>query len=258
MIAAPPSGAAPGSTGTAFWRLVVHDSLPSTSDACIAEAERGEAAGLAILALRQTHARGSRGRSWTEPPTGNLALSVLLRPEGALPAAGVWPLIAGLALHDALSAGHPAGRLTLKWPNDVMLDGRKLAGILVERGLGGGHDWLVIGFGANLAAAPELPDRVVACLAELGVPPSPEQVASRLLVSLSGWMGVWESQGLPAVRAAWLERAHPLGAPLAVRMRGAQTAGSFAGLDQDGALLLRHEAGVQRIDTGEILLLGES
>ena len=236
----------------------MHESLPSTSDACIELAGRGEPAGLAILALCQTRARGSRGRSWSEPPAGNLALSVLLRPEGDLPAAGVWPLIAGLALHEALSLGLDDTRLSLKWPNDIMLDGRKLAGILVERGLGGGHDWLVIGFGANLAAAPELADRVAACLAELGAPPSPEQVAWRLLAALDGWMRLWVEQGLAAIRAAWLARAHPIGAPLAVRVGGAQTAGSFAGLDTDGALLLRHDAGVRRIDAGEILLLGES
>ena len=236
----------------------MHDSLPSTSDACIALAERGEPAGLAILARRQTRARGSRGRSWIEPPAGNLAFSVLLRPGGDPPAAGVWPLIAGLALHEALSFGREPGSLTLKWPNDVMLDGRKLAGILVERGLGGGHDWLVIGFGANLAAAPELPDRVPACLAELGPPPTPEQVAARLLPALDGWTRLWGVQGLAAIRTAWLAQAHPIGAPLAVRVSGVQTPGTFAGLDEDGALLLRHDAGLQRIDAGEILLLGGS
>ena len=236
----------------------MHESLPSTSDACIELAEAGEPAGLAILARRQTRARGSRGRSWSEPPVGNLALSVLLRPAGDLPASGVWPLIAGLALHQALACGHAQGHLSLKWPNDVMLDGRKLAGILIERGLGGGHDWLVVGFGANLAAAPELPDRVAACLAELGPPPTPDEVAPRLLAALDHWMRLWAAEGLPAIRTAWLDRAHPIGAALAVRVGGAQTAGTFAGLDEDGALLLRHDAGVHRIDTGEILLSGGS
>lgn len=238
------------------WRLVVHDSLPSTSDSCIERAEAGEPAGLALLALRQTRARGSRGRGWTEPPKGNLALSVLLRPQGGLGLPALWPFLAGLALHQALSQDDPSDRLSLKWPNDVMLDGRKLAGILIERGASGGQDWLVIGFGANLASAPVLPDRVTACMAELGSPPTPQEVASRLLPALDDWTQLALTDGFVAIRAAWLGRAHPVGTLLAVRDRGEQRAGSFAGLTDDGALRLDVAGREQRIDTGEILLLG--
>ena len=238
------------------WQLEVHDCLPSTSDECIARAEHGEPAGLAVLARRQTRARGSRGRSWSEPASGNLAVSVLLRPDADLLTPAVWPFIAGLALHQALS-GTPAigARLQLKWPNDVMLDGRKLAGILVERGHGGGRDWLVIGFGANLAAAPELPGRAAACMAELGAPAAPEAVAARLLASLDDWCAVWRREGFDAIKAAWLARAHPVGTPLFVTMHGVERVGCFAGLGADGALLLRGDDGEQRIDTGEILML---
>ncbi|NPD67914.1 biotin--[acetyl-CoA-carboxylase] ligase [Lichenicola cladoniae] len=238
------------------WRLVVHDSLPSTSDSCIARAEAGEEAGLAILALQQTRARGSRGRGWIEPPAGNLAMSVLLRPEGGFGLLARWPLLAGLALHQALSHDDPDGRLSLKWPNDLMLDGCKLGGILIERGANDGHDWLVIGFGANLLSAPELPDRVAACMAELGPPPSAREVAARLLVGLDEWIERGSTHGFAAIRSDWLDRAHPIGTPLAVRDRGEQRAGSFAGLSTDGALLLDVAGCEQRIDTGEILLLG--
>ncbi|MGI4745197.1 MAG: biotin--[acetyl-CoA-carboxylase] ligase [Janthinobacterium lividum] len=238
------------------WRLVVCDSLPSTSDSCIQRAEEGEPAGLAILALRQTQARGSRGRGWTEPPAGNLAISVLLRPQGGLGLPALWPLLAGLALHRALSHDDPDGRLSLKWPNDVMLDDRKLAGILIERGASDGQGWLVIGFGANLLSAPVLPDRMTACLAELGPPPTPQEVASRLLTALDDWVRLASTHGFAAIRTGWLDRAHPVGTALAVRGRGEQRAGSFAGLSDDGALLLDVAGRVQRIDTGEILLLG--
>jgi BirA family biotin operon repressor/biotin-[acetyl-CoA-carboxylase] ligase len=149
---------APSERVPARWRLEIHDSLTSTNDVCIGRAETGEAAGLAVLARRQTGARGSRGRGWTEPPSGNLALSVLLRPGTALDRPGLWPFLAGLALHQALRQVSPAA-VTLKWPNDVLLRGRKLAGILIERGLRADGAWLVIGFGANLAAAPLLADR---------------------------------------------------------------------------------------------------
>lgn len=244
--------------GAGSWRLEIHDSLPSTSDACITRAEAGEPAGLAILARHQTRARGSRGRSWTEPPTGNLALSILLWPTGDLGRPALWPLLAGLALHDALGGRPGDAALTLKWPNDVLLRDAKLAGILVERGTGGGRDWLVIGFGANLAQAPLLPDRRTASLAELGVPPTPDAVAHRLLAAVTAWHRTWQRHGFDAVRAAWLQRAQPIGARLAVRLRGEQRTGTFAGLAPDGALLLALDGREERIETGDILTLGGS
>lgn len=248
-----------GSSAGHGWRLEVHDSLPSTSDLCIERAEAGEADGLAVLARRQTRARGSRGRAWSEPPADNLALSVLLRPEGALHQPALWPLVAGLALQQALSHDHRGTPpLTLKWPNDVLLAGRKLAGILVERSTGGGRDWLVIGFGANLAAAPRLPDREAACLAELGPPPAPEQVALRLLEALGSWRLAWRHGGFAAIREAWLARAQPPGTPISAEVRGARRSGFFAGLAPDGALLLQLDGRQERIDTGEILLLDGS
>jgi BirA family biotin operon repressor/biotin-[acetyl-CoA-carboxylase] ligase len=251
------------------WRLEVHDSLPSTSDLCIARAEAGEPAGLAVLARQQTRGRGSRGRSWTEPPAGNLALSVLLRPERDLEQPGLWPFVAGLALHQALcgaeiAAAAAVGPLRLKWPNDVMLDGRKLAGILIERSIGTNADprsdaqWLVIGFGANLAAAPVLPDREAASLADLGPPPHPDDVARRVLAALDHWQAVWRVDGFAAIRLAWLACAHPVGTMLAVRTHAAQKAGIFAGIASDGALLLSVGERQERIDAGEILLLNGS
>ncbi len=235
--------------GPPGWRLETYDSLASTSDLCIGRAEAGEAAGLAVLAQRQTQGRGSRGRSWTGQ-AGNLALSVLLRPKGDLRQLGLWPFLAGLSLHQALGG---AG-LRLKWPNDVLLGNAKLAGILIERGTGAGADWLVIGFGANLVDAPALPDRETACLAELGPAPDALAVAERLLDALDGWQSLWRRDGFEAIRAAWLDRAHPVGTVLAVDLQGIRRSGVFAGLAPDGALLLSVDGRQERIDTGEILL----
>ncbi len=237
-------------TGRAFWRLEAFDSLPSTSDLCIARAEAGEPAGLAVLARAQTRGRGSRGRSWTGQG-GGLALSVLLRPETDLQPLGGWPLLAGLALHQALGCG---ARLRLKWPNDVLLDGAKLAGILIERGTGAGRDWLVIGFGANLSSAPALPDRETACLAQLGPAPDAGVVARRLLDALDAWQAAWHRDGFEAIRAAWLRHAHPPGTALAVELLGVRRSGTFAGLAPDGAMLLSIDGRLERIDAGEILL----
>lgn len=230
------------------WRLEVYATLPSTSDAAIARAEAGEAAGLAILAHRQTRARGSRGREWIEPPAGNLALSVLLRP--AAPAAAIQQAVfrAGLALIEAMDPFASAGALTLKWPNDVLLYGRKLAGILVESAAFDGRPaWLVIGFGANLAERPALlPGRgEAACLAEDGGRVvAPVTLADRLLASLDRWM----ADAFADVRAAWIARAHPVGSPLIVD----GVAGEFAGLTASGALLFDDRSGRREVMTGEV------
>ena len=240
------------------WRFEAHAELTSTSDLCIARAEAGEPAGLVVLAERQTRARGSRGRSWAGHP-GNLACSMLLRPAGDARPVAAWPFLAGLALREALAGPLDAAPLSLKWPNDVLLDGRKLGGILVERGggQGGGQgsDWLVIGCGANLAAAPELADRRAASLSELGPPPRPLDVAHRLAAATARWCGVLERDGFEPIRRAWLARAHPTGTALAVRTADVQTEGTFAGLDADGALMVWTGLQTLRFGTGEILLL---
>jgi BirA family transcriptional regulator, biotin operon repressor / biotin---[acetyl-CoA-carboxylase] ligase len=256
-------------SGTPFsWRLACFDTLPSTSDHCIARAEAGEPEGLAVLARSQTSPRGSRGRAWQEA-SGTLALSVLLRPADGPNPAVIWPFLAALAFHDALGLT-PAHReaIRLKWPNDLTLGQRKLGGILVERGVLPEGGWLVIGFGANLAAAPDLADRGTACLAELGRVPAVEGIAQRLLESLSLWMIEAAAGGFARIRREWLGRAHPPGTELAVRgpdrqttggqtnagqTNAGQTTGRFSSIAEDGALLLAIGDEVRRISTGEIL-----
>ena len=118
------------------WRLRRYASLPSTSDLCVRLAREGEPEGVAVLAERQTAGRGSRGRTWESPP-GSLCLSVLLRPRrDPASASGQWALLAALALHDALAPHAPPGALSLKWPNDVLVAGRKAGGILLDAAAG--------------------------------------------------------------------------------------------------------------------------
>lgn len=235
------------------WRLEVHAALPSTSDTVIARAEAGEPAGLAVLAHVQTKGRGSRGRNW-DSPSGNLFLSVLLRPGGKLTQAGIWPLIASLAVADALTPllADPS-HLTLKWPNDILLKGAKLAGILLDLAADAqGHvQSLVIGCGINLAVAPEVPGRATACLRDAGVdPPTPERFAQSLLAAL----GYWQAQPPARIHAAWLTRAHPIGTELRVRYAGNDLSGIYAGLSSEGYLLLRTASGIRTISSGEVLL----
>ncbi|MBE7729455.1 biotin--[acetyl-CoA-carboxylase] ligase [Komagataeibacter sp. FXV3] len=238
------------------WRMEVHERLGSTSDLCKARLEAGEGAdGVAILALEQTAGRGSRGRAWCDPG-GNLALSVMLVGQGAAVPVGLWPFIAGLALHDAVAAYVPAGHaLELKWPNDLLLDGCKMAGILIESGIGAGVSWQVIGIGANLLGRPDIAGRTLACLADCrdDVPAAPE-VAHRLLHHLGLWLSRYEAHGFSTIRTAWLERGHAIGTPIRVTAGNQQFTGTFAGLEDDGILLLRTPDGVRRVVTGEVLL----
>lgn len=245
------------------WRLTVVPSLPSTSAFCCERAAAGEPAGFAVLARQQTAGRGSRGRSWTSPP-GSLALSVLLRPDSRAAAAGQWALLAGVAMRDGLAGFLPeqvAARLALKWPNDVLVEGRKLGGILVESaaGEGGRLAWVVLGFGANLAAAPVAAERPVAALAEYAPAPEPEQAAAAILDRLGAWERVQAKGGFRPVRDAWLARAHPVGTALSVRWgNGAESRGRFAGLSDDGALLLQTGDALRAYSTGEVLLGGDA
>ncbi|MBS0558771.1 MAG: biotin--[acetyl-CoA-carboxylase] ligase [Proteobacteria bacterium] len=239
-----------------FWRLAVHPSLPSTSELCTRLAAEGEPEGLAVMALRQTAGRGSRGRGW-ESPEGNLYLSVLLRPAGTLADGGGWALIAALGMIEAVSGFVPdPARLVLKWPNDVLLDGRKLAGVRLDAQAkpDGTFDWLVMGCGINLAHAPDLPDRQAACLAEAAPPPAPRDVAEALLDRLANWRSVRMAEGLGPVRAAWLARAQTVGTALRLSYNGRVIGGSFAGLAEDGALLLATGGRVEAFSTGEVLL----
>ncbi|GCE79548.1 biotin--[acetyl-CoA-carboxylase] ligase [Komagataeibacter oboediens] len=238
------------------WRMEVHDRLGSTSDLCKNRLDAGQGEdGLAILALKQTAGRGSRGREWHDPG-GNLALSIMLVGSGAVVPVGLWPFIAGLALHDAMAGYVPPGHaLELKWPNDLLLDGRKMAGILIETGTEGGVSWQVIGIGANLRGRPDIAGRALSCLADCGgdVPAAPE-MARALLHHLDLWLARYGVHGFDAIRAAWLERGHAIGTPIRVAAGNQQFTGTFAGLEDDGILLLRTSAGVRRVVTGEVLL----
>ncbi len=239
------------------WRLEIHDAIGSTSDRCATLAAAGEPAGLAVLARRQTSGRGSRGRGW-QSPIGNLSLSMLFRPDANAAQLGAWPLLTSIAVLDAARPLLPdPAVLSLKWPNDVLLRGRKLAGILIDTALepDGAVKWLIIGTGVNLAVAPVLPDRPTASLADEGiVAPPPEEYARALLDHMARWHDVMQREGFSAIRTAWLARAHPLGTALTVTYGDVRFTGGFAGISDEGHLLLQTDAGLRTISTGEVLL----
>ena len=234
---------------TAAFPLEVVDEAGSTSDVLKARADAG-AGEAALLARRQTAGHGRLGRPWRSID-GNLHLSVLLRP-GSLPWPGHWSLLAAVALAGAVQADLPDGlALRLNWPNDLLLNGGKLAGVLLEAG-GAADPWLVIGFGVNLAGAPDGLGRPVACLADAGVAPDPDGFARRLLTGLQAWRTAYQRDGFEPVRAAWLRLGPRMGDVLSVSSGAAVTTGSFRGLGDDGALLLDGADGPVTIVAGEV------
>ena len=219
----------------AKWRWQHHPELASTQDAAIQAAHAGDPGRLAILADRQTAGRGSRGRPWIAP-AGNLNLSVLLRPNAATPDPGRWALMAGIALHQVLEPHAPG--LLLKWPNDLILGGGKLAGILIDSQIGQGPqpDWVVIGFGANLATAPTIEGRQTTQLP----PPAPKPGA--IAEAILNRLDPLAEASTAYVCQAWLARAHPIGTLLDVRTPQTRVTGAFAGLAATGELLLEGHA----------------
>jgi BirA family biotin operon repressor/biotin-[acetyl-CoA-carboxylase] ligase len=238
------------------FRLECHEVLESTSTLLKQRAEAGEAEGLAIQALRQSAGRGRQGRGW-DSPAGNLYISALLRPAVPLREAPEWSFVAAVALAETLKPLLPkAARPMLKWPNDLLLDGAKAAGILVETGVAANHelDWICIGIGVNIATKPSLPDRATACLAEyLPAPPAPEVLAAQLLQNLEHWHDLRLAQGFAPIRDAWLRHAPAMGAPVSVKRYGALMEGNFAGLSPEGGLLLAKGREVELILAGEII-----
>lgn len=218
----------------------------STNDDVAALARRGEGEGVWLRADRQTGGKGRQGRFW-ESPLGNLYASTIVRLRPDDPAAPSLALMAAVALHETVSLH--ASAIRIKWPNDLLIDGAKLAGILLERE----GDAVIAGFGVNLAAHPHIRDRPVTSVkARTGVAPDPDIVVDQLAAAFARWLASWRHDGIDPVRAAWLERAHPLGTPLST----SGGSGRFDGLEPDGALRLRLADGDTRvIHAGDLFLI---
>lgn len=212
-----------------------------------------------IMARRQTAGRGRRGRVWSDPP-GNFAASLVLRPEGGPADAARLSFVAALAVHDALrQLCGPQLNVALKWPNDVLLNGGKLSGILLESvGSGGSIQCLVIGIGVNLAAAPDADVvepgaiRPVGLQGETGLAVSPDDFLSALAVAFDDWHRQLRDFGFAPIRAAWLARAAMLGETITARTGTTETTGRFDGIDDTGALILTGPRGRQAIPAADV------
>lgn len=205
-----------------------------------------------LLADRQTTGRGRRGRVWFDG-TGNFMGSTAIRLLPGDPPPASLSLVAGIALHETVAALlPPAAGAMLKWPNDLMVGAAKLAGILLEREA----DWIVVGIGVNLAAAPDLPDRPSTALSAFGPAPDRDMFAANLARQLDQEAQRWRSYGLEPLTRRWMAAAHPVGTPLAVHPPGESVLeGRFDGLAEDGSLLLRMIDGATRtVSAGDVML----
>lgn len=210
--------------------------------------------GLWVRADRQTAGRGRRARAWTSE-VGNLFASTFAAPQLGEGAAQHLSFVAANALLDTAARWVPRERLSLKWPNDLLLDGVKVAGILLE-----GHaQGVIIGIGVNLAHFPEGTERPATSLAAAGIaPPSPREACDTLAEAFAAHRHRWRTEGFAATRADWLASAAGLGKPIFARLGNADLAGTFEGVAEDGALLLRLPDGALRpIHAGEVFTLGD-
>jgi BirA family biotin operon repressor/biotin-[acetyl-CoA-carboxylase] ligase len=190
-----------------------------------------------LIALEQEAGRGRQGRAWVSAP-GNFFGSTLVNLRPGDPPAQTLSLAAGLALVEAIDVAVPGQSVTLKWPNDAMLAGKKLAGILLERN----GDRIAVGFGVNLANAPALTGREGA---SLGGKIAPEAFAPLLAGSFARLLELWRQSEPGMLVQAWLARAHPVGSALTVHSTvNEKVTGRFDGLEPDGALRLRRDDGM--------------
>ncbi len=212
-----------------------------------------------IMALRQTAARGRRGRPWANPE-GNFAASLVLQPTEPPDQVALRSFVASLALFDALVAvtGRPEG-FTLKWPNDVLLNGGKLAGILLESGGQGARRLpLVIGIGVNLIHAPAADEvepgalRPVSLLSETGARVTQEDFLNLLAPAYAACETLFTTQGFAPIRRAWLDRAARLGQTITARTGRTEVTGMFETVDEAGNLVLLTRDTRQAIPAAEI------
>lgn len=242
------SAAAPATASAllpAGYRRIAFDRVASTNDEAKRYAEAGSAEGLVVTAVEQTAGRGRQGKAWASPP-GNLYASILLRP--ACPAARAAELVfaAGVAVCDAVAPLLPGeAKPRCKWPNDIMLKGCKVAGILAEAATDGGEAcaFVVLGVGVNVAHHPAEAAWPATSLVAQGAAADAEGVLARLVAAWDAWYRRWRDEGFVAIRAAWLERAFALGQTIELRQGRGARQGRFLGLDSSGALVIETVAG---------------
>ena len=239
-------------TGTA---LREWDEIDSTNEEARRLAASGERGPVWLRADRQTAGRGRRGRAWVSP-TGNLAATLLISPDKPASECAQLSFVTAIAAADAASTFVPSADVKVKWPNDVLAGGKKLAGILLESASGttATPTYLAIGVGMNLAHFPPDTEFPATSLAALAVAvPSASAAVTQLAAHFAKWYDVWMTKGFTPIQDAWLARAAGLGTRIRARLTNEETSGMFEGIDHTGALILREAQDRTRlISAGEV------
>ena len=208
-----------------------------------------------ILGLRQTKGRGRRGRAWADP-VGNFSATLLMHPAEAPDQVALRSFAASLALYDAFAELGAQG-LALKWPNDVLLNGQKLAGILLEStGRDGRIDALCIGIGVNLIHAPDAVEEgavpPTSLRAATGQTISPEGFLDTLAPAYARWEATFQTHGFAPIRTEWLNRAAKLGEVITARTMRDTHVGRFDTVDEGGNLVLQTDSGPVSIAAADV------
>ncbi len=228
----------------------------STNTECLIRARAGDPGLHWITAARQIEGRGRRGRSWASEP-GNLYASLLLIDPAPMDKLHSLPLAVAVAVHRAIQAVMPPGSnpVSIKWPNDILIAGKKCCGILLEgEGLPDGRHALVIGCGINVALAPDHGLYPVTCLQAEGAAVSPEELFAHLFRSMGEVLSIWNhGQGIAEIIAQWRSAAGGIGQKITVNLPDRSLSGRFEGIDEEGRLMLDMGAGVvHRIAAGDV------
>jgi BirA family biotin operon repressor/biotin-[acetyl-CoA-carboxylase] ligase len=240
----------------ADYRHEALDDVDSTNTVAMERGRAGDPGRLWITARRQLGGRGRRGRVWVSE-AGNLYASLLLVDPAPIEALSSLPMAVALALHRAIVSELPwAGdRIAIKWPNDVLIDERKVSGILIEtENLGDGRQAVVIGCGVNIAHRPDNPLYPTITLAEAGSTASPETLFAHLMREMAGVLDLWDrGQGIAAVVSGWKQSVHGLGRQITVNFPDRSISGTFSAIEDDGLLQLRLPNGeLMRIASGDV------
>ncbi len=243
----------------AFFTLAAFDTIDSTNEEARRRAGAGADEGLLVWAREQSRGRGRHGRQWVSPP-GNLYCSLLVRPRVAPGQAAQLSFVAALAAADAVEAALTGVKarpsLRCKWPNDVLIDGRKCAGLLLESSTAanGRLEWVIAGCGINVARHPEGADYPATSIMAAGGADDVAGLLGAYATRFLHWMTLWRTAGFEPLRAAWLSRAGAAGQSLRVRLGEATVEGRFETIDAGGALVLVLGDGRRQvIAAGEVL-----
>ncbi len=243
--------------------VLILDETDSTNAEARRRAEAGEVGPLWITARRQSAGRGRRGRKW-ESESGNLASSLLLLTQKSPAEAAQLTFAASLAVADLLDRYVPPALVTIKWPNDVLLDGRKTSGILIESGPAPtGGLWLAVGIGVNLSQTPGDTERPATCIAEhlgqgIASPPTVDEAAKALAETFGVWLDRWTTLGFQPVLDAWTARTPGLHGPCTARLTNETLTGLADGVEADGSLRLKLPDGSLRVISAGDVFFGEA